>query len=44
MPMNISRSGVVFVPAVEGRDLALLATRLADASMNVHQALLVELR
>ncbi len=39
-PMNVDRSGNVFVPAVEGRDLADLLVRLADASRAVHEALL----
>jgi hypothetical protein len=38
--LNISRAGVVFVPAVEGRDLALLALRLADTSRAVFTELL----
>jgi hypothetical protein len=37
---NMNRAGVVFVPAVEGRDLALLASRLADASRVVFAELL----
>jgi hypothetical protein len=40
-PMNVDRNGVVFVPAVEGRDLDDLVRRLADASRAVHEALLV---
>lgn len=40
---NVNRRGVVFVPVVEGRDLASLALRLADASRAVFVALL-ELR
>lgn len=39
---NVNRSGVVFVPAVEGRDLGLLAVRLAETSYAVF-AELVEL-
>ena len=39
---NVNRSGVVFVPAVEGRDLGLLAARLAETSHAVF-AELVEL-
>jgi hypothetical protein len=39
-PMNVDRRGAVFVPAVEGRDLAALLVRLADASRAVHEALL----
>lgn len=38
--MNVNRRGVVFVPAVEGRDLAMLAARLAETSLAVHAALL----
>jgi hypothetical protein len=38
--MNVDRSGNVFVPAVEGRDLQDLVVRLADASRAVHEALL----
>ena len=37
---NVNRAGVVFVPAVEGRDLALLAMRLADMSRAVFAELL----
>ena len=37
---NVNRAGVVFVPAVEGRDLALLALRLADTSLAVFADLL----
>ncbi len=37
---NVNRSGVVFVPAVEGRDIAQLAYRLADCAYAVHSALL----
>jgi hypothetical protein len=37
---NVNRSGVVFVPVVEGRDIAELAYRLADTSYAVHSALL----
>jgi hypothetical protein len=37
---NISRHGVVFVSAVEGRDLASLAARLAESSLDVHSELL----
>jgi hypothetical protein len=40
---NVNRTGVVFVPAFEGRDLASLAARLAGTSLDVHAALL-ELR
>lgn len=40
--MNVSRAGVVFVPAVEGscRDLAALALRLGDSSHAVFAELL----
>jgi hypothetical protein len=37
---NVNRRGVVFVPAVEGRDLATLAVRLAATSLAVYQELL----
>jgi hypothetical protein len=37
---NVNRSGVVFVPAVEGRDLAGLAARLAQTSLAVYRELL----
>jgi hypothetical protein len=37
---NVTRSGVVFVPAVEGRDIDGLAARLADCSRYLHAALL----
>src|SRR2546428_666670 len=37
---NVNRAGVVFVPAVEGRDLAALALRLADTCLAVHSELL----
>jgi hypothetical protein len=37
---NVNRAGVVFVPAVEGRDLALLALRLAHTSRAVFTELL----
>jgi hypothetical protein len=37
---NVNRSGVVFVPAVEGRDLAALAARLAETSRAVYDSLL----
>jgi hypothetical protein len=40
-PMNIDRRGTVFVPVVEGRDIADVVVRLADASRAVHEALLV---
>ena len=38
--MNVNRAGVVFVPAVEGRDITRLAMRLAETSLAVHHALL----
>jgi hypothetical protein len=37
---NVNRRGVVFVSAVEGRDLAALAMRLGDCVYAVHAALL----
>ena len=37
---NVNRAGVVFAPAVEGRDLAALALRLADTCLAVHSELL----
>jgi hypothetical protein len=37
---NVNRSGVVFVPAVEGRDIDALASRLADCSLAVYSELL----
>jgi hypothetical protein len=37
---NVNRSGVVFVPAVEGRDIDALAERLADCSLAVYAELL----
>jgi hypothetical protein len=37
---NVNRAGVVFVPVVEGRDLSLLALRLADTSRAVFAELL----
>lgn len=40
-PMNLDRTGAVFVPAVGGSDLRDLVVRLADASRAVHEALLV---
>lgn len=39
-PMNVGRSGAVFVPAFEWSDLSSLLVRLADASRAVHEALL----
>jgi hypothetical protein len=38
--LNVNRAGVVFVQAVEGRDIDELARRIADASAAVHDALL----
>ena len=38
--MNVNRRGVVFVPAVEGRDLDTLSRRLAETSRTVYLALL----
>lgn len=38
--LNINRRGVVSVPAVEGRDLAPLAARVAETSLAVYQELL----
>jgi hypothetical protein len=38
--LNVNRRGVVFVPAVEGRDLAWLAYRVARCSYAVHSELL----
>ena len=38
--LNVNRRGVVFVPAVIGRDLDSLARRIAEASLAVHSALL----
>jgi hypothetical protein len=35
---NVNRRGVGFVPAVEGRDIAALAARVADTSRAVHAA------
>ena len=37
---NVNRAGVVFVPVVEGRDLARLVLRLADTSRAVFAELL----
>lgn len=37
---NVNRRGVVFVPAVEGRDIAALVLRLAETSRSVYVALL----
>jgi hypothetical protein len=38
--MNVNRGGVVCVGAVEGRDLASLAARIAETSLAVYQELL----
>jgi len=38
--MNVNRAGVVFVQAVEGRDIDTLARRIADTSAAVYDALL----
>jgi hypothetical protein len=38
--LNVNRRGVVFVPAVEGRDIDALALRIAECSLAVHGALL----
>jgi hypothetical protein len=38
--MNVNRRGVVFVPAVAGRDLAALAASLAETSLAVYRELL----
>lgn len=37
---NVNRRGVLFVPVVEGRDLAELALRLGGTAERVHAALL----
>jgi hypothetical protein len=37
---NVNRSGVVFVPAIEGRDIASLALRLAGTCRTVYLSLL----
>lgn len=37
---NVNRRGVVFVPVVEGRDLAVLVDRLAESSAGVCSSLL----
>ena len=37
---NVNRRGVVFVPAVDGRDIAALAARLGACAERVHAALL----
>jgi hypothetical protein len=38
--LNVNRAGVVFVPAVEGRDVAALAERVTETSRAVHAELL----
>ena len=38
--LNVNRRGVVFVPAVEGRDLATLAVRVAETSLALYGELL----
>lgn len=38
--LNVNRRGVVFVPVVEGRDIAALALRVAEASLALYAALL----
>lgn len=38
--LNINRRGVVFVPAVEGRDIEALSQRVAETSRQVYLALL----
>ena len=38
--LNVNRRGVVFVPAVVGRDVESLARRIAEASLAVHSALI----
>jgi hypothetical protein len=37
---NVNRRGALFVPAVEGRDIAMLALRLAETAGTVYLALL----
>ena len=37
---NVNRRGVVFVPIVAGRDVDVLARRLAETSVDVYAALL----
>ncbi len=37
---NVNRRGAVFVPADEGRDIAMLALRLAETAGTVYLALL----
>lgn len=38
--LNVNRRGVLFVPAVEGRDIAMLAMRLARLSRSVYLTVL----
>jgi hypothetical protein len=38
--LNVNRRGLVFVQAVEGRDLDALAAKVAETSLAVHMALL----
>lgn len=38
--LNVNRRGVVFVPAVEGRDIASLVMRVAETSLAVSSELL----
>ena len=38
--LNVNRSGSVFVPAVEGRDIYALVMKVAESSVAVHAALL----
>jgi hypothetical protein len=38
--LNVNRRGVVFVPAVAGRDLEALARKVADTSLALYQELL----
>ena len=38
--LNVNRRGVVFVPAVAGRDIAGLVARVAEASPTLYDALL----
>jgi hypothetical protein len=38
--LNINRRGVVFVPAVDGRDIDALAQRVAETSRQVYLTLL----
>lgn len=38
--LNVNRRGVVSVPAVEGRDLGMLASKIARCSHSVYHALL----